>query len=80
MKQPFKVLAISGSLRNASSNTAILKAAQQLALAKLEVVLFEGLADLPHFNPDLEFDPPVAVLGPAPRSARCYWLYPFRRG
>ena len=62
LEKPFKVLAISGSLRNASSNTAILKAAQQLAPAHLEIVLFESLAELPHFNPDLESEPPATVL------------------
>jgi chromate reductase, NAD(P)H dehydrogenase (quinone) len=61
-EKPFKVLAISGSLRAASSNTSILNAAQQLAPVNLEVVLFEGLAELPHFNPDLEPEPPAAVL------------------
>jgi chromate reductase, NAD(P)H dehydrogenase (quinone) len=62
LEKPFKVLAISGSLRRASSNTAILKAAHQLAPANLEIVLFEGLGALPHFNPDLELEPPVTVL------------------
>ncbi len=62
MKQPFKILAISGSLRQASSNTAILNATQQLAPANLEVLLFEALAELPHFNPDLELEPPATVL------------------
>jgi chromate reductase, NAD(P)H dehydrogenase (quinone) len=62
LEPTFKILAISGSLRAASSNTAILKAAQQLAPANLEVVLFEGLGGLPHFNPDLELEPPATVL------------------
>ena len=57
-----QILAISGSLRAASSNTAILKAALQLAPDKLEIVLFDGLRDLPHFNPDLELAPPASVL------------------
>ena len=58
----FKILAISGSLRAASSNTAILKAAQQLAPNNLEILLYHGLGDLPHFNPDLELAPPASVL------------------
>jgi chromate reductase, NAD(P)H dehydrogenase (quinone) len=62
LEQPFKILAISGSLRGGSSNTAILKATQQLALANFEVVLFEALAQLPHFNPDHELEPPQKVL------------------
>ncbi len=62
LEKPFQILAISGSLRGASSNTAILKAVQQLAPANLEIVLFEGLGELPHFNPDLELNPPPTVL------------------
>jgi chromate reductase, NAD(P)H dehydrogenase (quinone) len=49
-----RVLAISGSLRQASSNMAALLAAQRLAPATLEIVLYQGLAALPPFNPDLE--------------------------
>ncbi len=49
-----KILAISGSLRAASSNTALLRAARALAPEGVEVELFEGLAGLPHFNPDDE--------------------------
>ncbi|MBV9491094.1 MAG: NAD(P)H-dependent oxidoreductase [Verrucomicrobia bacterium] len=60
-----RILAISGSLRAASSNTAVLKAAQRLAPADLEVALYDGLGHLPHFNPDLdqaEPPPPVQAL------------------
>jgi NAD(P)H-dependent FMN reductase len=49
-----RILAISGSLRAASSNTALLRAAVSLAPEGVEVVLYEGLASLPHFNPDLD--------------------------
>ncbi|MCA1728107.1 MAG: NAD(P)H-dependent oxidoreductase [Actinobacteria bacterium] len=49
-----RLLAISGSLRKASSNTALLRAASTLAPEGIEVVLYEGLAKLPHFNPDLD--------------------------
>ncbi len=49
-----RILAISGSLRASSSNTALLKAAARLAPEVVEVVLYGGLADLPHFNPDLD--------------------------
>ena len=49
-----RILAISGSLRAASSNTALLRAAGALAPEGVEVVLYEGLAGLPHFNPDLD--------------------------
>jgi len=56
-----KILAISGSLRAASTNTALLRAAALLAPAGVEINLFQGLGDLPHFNPDLEDAEPPAV-------------------
>ena len=56
-----KFLAISGSLRRVSSNTALLRAAASLAPEGVEVVLYGGLGDLPHFNPDLEENEPSAV-------------------
>lgn len=56
-----KFLAISGSLRRVSSNTALLRAAASLAPEGVEVVLYDGLGDLPHFNPDLEENEPPTV-------------------
>ena len=59
------LLAISGSLRAASANTALLRAAIGLAPAGVTVELYTGLADLPHFNPDLdgaELPAPVLAL------------------
>jgi len=57
-----KILAISGSLRAASTNTALLRAAAALAPKGIEITLYEGLGDLPHFNPDLEdCEPPVVT-------------------
>ena len=58
-----KIAAISGSLRAGSSNTAVLRAAARLAPAGVEVVLFEGIADLPFFNPDLDGDDVPAPVG-----------------
>ena len=49
-----RLLAISGSLRARSSNTAVLEAARVLAPRDVEIALYDGLADLPAFNPDLE--------------------------
>lgn len=49
-----RLLAVSGSLRAASSNTALLRAAARLAPGSVEVALYEGLAALPHYNPDLD--------------------------
>jgi chromate reductase, NAD(P)H dehydrogenase (quinone) len=56
-----KILAISGSLRAASTNTALLRAAALLAPAGVEIDLYRGLGDLSHFNPDLEDAEPPAV-------------------
>ena len=59
---PRRVLAVSGSLRVKSINTAVLLAAQSLAPAGLEVTLYRGLGGLPHFNPDLDLEPPPAAV------------------
>ena len=61
MKPALKILAISGSLRAASTNTALLRAVALLAPADVEIDLYRGLGDLPHFNPDLEDAEPPAV-------------------
>jgi len=53
-----RILAICGSLRAASSNRAALEAAAALAPAGVKIALYDGLADLPHFNPDQDDDPP----------------------
>jgi chromate reductase, NAD(P)H dehydrogenase (quinone) len=49
-----KILAISGSLRAASHNTAVLAAAKRLAPQGVAIDLFDGIAKLPFFNSDLE--------------------------
>jgi chromate reductase, NAD(P)H dehydrogenase (quinone) len=57
-----RLLAISGSLRAVSLNTALLEAAARLAPRDLTVARYHGLDELPHFNPDLDVDvPPPAV-------------------
>ncbi|MBS0471174.1 MAG: NAD(P)H-dependent oxidoreductase [Proteobacteria bacterium] len=57
-----RLLAISGSLRAVSTNTTLLNAAMRLAPDGMTIALFEGLATLPPFNPDLDVDPlPAAV-------------------
>ncbi|MBI3245734.1 MAG: NAD(P)H-dependent oxidoreductase [Deltaproteobacteria bacterium] len=52
--RPLRLLAISGSLRANSSNTALLRAAAMLAPEGMEISVYNGLGELPHFNPDLE--------------------------
>ena len=49
-----KVLAISGSLRQGSSNTSILRAAAEVVPEAVRVTFYEGMGELPHFNPDLD--------------------------
>lgn len=55
------VLALSGSLRAASINTAFCRAAAQLAPPTMHVTVFAGLGELPLFNPDLEAQRPATV-------------------
>jgi chromate reductase, NAD(P)H dehydrogenase (quinone) len=47
-----RILAISGSLRDGSYNTALARAAAQLAPAGVEVELFDGLGDVPPYDAD----------------------------
>ncbi|MBV1789055.1 NAD(P)H-dependent oxidoreductase [Marinobacterium sp. D7] len=55
-----KLLALSGSLRKVSYNTAALEALSALAPDDIEVVIGD-ISQLPLFNPDLE-EAPIAVL------------------
>ena len=56
-----KILAISGSLRKASLNTALLRAVVRIAPEDMEVRLYRGLGELPLFNPDIETPEPAPV-------------------
>lgn len=53
-----RILAISGSLRAASSNTRLLHACVELAPEGVQVRLYDGLAGLPHYNADLDTPTP----------------------
>ena len=53
-----KILAISGSTRNNSSNFKILKYISDYLKPQFEVEIFEDLESLPHFNPDLDTENP----------------------
>ncbi|NMV38133.1 NADPH-dependent FMN reductase [Ralstonia insidiosa] len=59
--QTIRVLAISGSLRAASINTAMLTAAAAVAPAGIDVVPFAHLGEFPLFNPDTEYPLPPPV-------------------
>ena len=57
-----RILAISGSLRSESFNTALLNALQAYAPEGMHIEVYKGLAELPHFNQDLEADVPASVV------------------
>lgn len=57
-----RTLGLCGSLRAASINAALLRAAVRLSLPTVTVELFDHLGRLPLFNPDLEIEPPAPVL------------------
>jgi NAD(P)H-dependent FMN reductase len=57
-----KILALSGSLRTASTNSMLLRAAARLAPAEMDVSSYAGLGSLPLFNPDLEVYCPASVI------------------
>ena len=48
----FSVLLVTGSTRAASTNSAALRTLHDLAPAGIRTTLYDGLADLPAFNPD----------------------------
>lgn len=50
----FRVLALSGSLRADSYNTALLRAAAELGAGTVRIDLHPGLGELPLYNQDLE--------------------------
>ncbi|MEJ6005129.1 NADPH-dependent FMN reductase [Paucibacter sp. AS339] len=57
----WQVLTLAGSLRAASMNRAMLDMAAACAPPGLHLESFDGLGDLPLFNPDLEANEPAAV-------------------
>ena len=56
-----RILAVSGSLRETSFNTSLLRAALEGAPDGVELELWEGLGDLPLYDEDLEEDAPESV-------------------
>jgi len=55
------VLALSGSLRSVSINSAFCRAAARLAPPSMRVSVYTELGRLPLFNPDLEEEPPSVI-------------------
>jgi NAD(P)H-dependent FMN reductase len=65
--KPLRLLAVSGSLRRASINTAALEALAKLAPEGVKILVYRDLATLPPFNPDDDIEErpkpePVATL------------------
>lgn len=61
--QQIKILAITGSTRKNSSNFKILQYISNQLKSKFQVEIFEDLAELPHFNPDLDTEnPPEEII------------------
>ncbi len=56
-----RVLGICGSLQRRSSNQTLLLRAQELAETPLEIIIFDGLRELPLFNPDDDAEQVPAV-------------------
>jgi len=57
-----RVLGISGSLRQDSHNTELLRAAATLLPSGVEFELYDGLRDVPPYDEDEESTPPAAVV------------------
>ena len=53
---PYNILAISGSLREKSLNSALLRSVISMIPSQGTVVNYSEMAQLPHFNPDLDLD------------------------
>jgi chromate reductase, NAD(P)H dehydrogenase (quinone) len=49
-----RILAIPGSLGSQSSNRALLETLQTLVSGIAEIAIFDGISELPYFNPDLD--------------------------
>jgi chromate reductase, NAD(P)H dehydrogenase (quinone) len=56
----FKILGISGSLRLNSSNMKILRALTNFAAKDVEIEIYNGIGNLPHFNPEIDQDKALA--------------------
>ncbi len=54
-----RILAVSGSLQAKSSNSVLLERAAVLMPPGSTLHVFDGIRDLPHFNPELELEGPL---------------------
>lgn len=60
--QKKKILAISGSTKKNSTNELILQTIAKLYSESLDFEIYTEIAELPHFNPDLEVGEPPATV------------------
>jgi chromate reductase, NAD(P)H dehydrogenase (quinone) len=58
----FKILGISGSLRLNSSNMKILLALTSFAANDVEIEMYNGIGNLPHFNPEIDQDNAITAV------------------
>lgn len=65
-----RLLLFSGSLRHRSINSAVLRTAQVVAPNGTTAALYEGLGELPHYNPDDDTDQPPEVVVELRRAIR----------
>jgi chromate reductase, NAD(P)H dehydrogenase (quinone) len=65
-----KIMAFSGSLRARSTNLTIIENIAQMFAARMTVTVYDGLARLPYFNPDLESAAPLAEVEALRRQIR----------
>ena len=71
-EEAIQVLAISGSLRKAAFNTALLHAAQELAPQGMSIQIYADLASIPPYDDDIRvagYPPVVATLRDRVRAA-----------
>lgn len=64
MPKVYNVLAISGSTRTRSTNLNLIRAIAGMSTDLFNVTIYDGLLQLPHFNPDEDMEPgmePAAV-------------------
>lgn len=62
MSGKYKIFALCGSTRKNSTNLNLIKAIADLTKKKFDFTIYDGLTEIPHFNPDLDTDnapPPV---------------------
>jgi NAD(P)H-dependent FMN reductase len=65
-----RILGICGSLQGKSSNLTLLRHAAKVAPNGVELSIFDGLRELPQFNPDLEIERELEVVAELRRAVR----------